>query len=53
LETSAEFEVVRILKEKACYLSLNPTKEEKESIGTEEGYTLPDGNTIKVVDYLT
>lgn len=52
LETSAEFEVVRILKEKSCYLSLNPAKEEKEIIGNEEGYALPDGNTIKVTSIL-
>lgn len=48
LHTSAEFEIVRILKEKACYVSLNPGKEEKEFIGRGEAYTLPDGKTIKV-----
>lgn len=47
-ETTAEFEILRILKEKTCYLSLNPTKEEKEFIGRQEAYTLPDGNAIKV-----
>ena len=31
-----------------CYVSLNPAKEEKEHLGKYEGYTLPDGNTIKV-----
>lgn len=48
-ETTAEFEILRILKEKTCYLSLNPAKEEKELLGRqEEAYTLPDGNAIKV-----
>ncbi|KAI9217389.1 actin-2, partial [Blastocladiella britannica] len=28
--TSAELEVVRLIKEKTCYVSLNPAKEEKE-----------------------
>ncbi|ENN76427.1 hypothetical protein YQE_00495 [Dendroctonus ponderosae] len=45
--TTAEFESVRTLKEKACYLSNNPVKEESgesESIN----YTLPDGSVIKV-----
>ena len=45
--TTAEFESVRTLKEKACYLSNNPVKE--ESVETEQiNYTLPDGSVIKV-----
>lgn len=45
--TTAEFESVRTLKEKACYLSNNPIKE--ESVETEQiNYTLPDGTIIKV-----
>lgn len=45
--TTAEFEIVRTIKEKACYLSCNPQKE--ESIDTENiMYTLPDGNTFDV-----
>lgn len=45
--TTAEFESVRTIKEKACYLSNNPAKEESgdtESIN----YTLPDGSSIKI-----
>ena len=53
--TSAEKEVVRIIKEKTCYVAPDPKKEEKEwaqSMGRPEGkivdYVLPDGNKIKV-----
>lgn len=45
--TSAEFEVVRTIKERACYLSLNPQKD--ETLETEKAqYTLPDGSTLDV-----
>lgn len=45
--TTAEFESVRTLKEKACYLASNPVKE--ESVETEQlNYTLPDGSVINV-----
>ncbi|KAJ3000454.1 Actin-2 [Globomyces sp. JEL0801] len=47
-ESTAEFEIVRILKEKTCFISLNPTKDEKELSSRLEGYTLPDGKTIKL-----
>lgn len=47
--TTAEFEIVRSIKEKACYLSSVPQKE--ESLETEKMmYTLPDGNTFDVSD---
>ncbi|KAI9694561.1 MAG: Actin-like protein [Bathelium mastoideum] len=53
--TSAEKEVVRIIKEKTSYIALDPRKEEKEWTGaggrTEAksiDYTLPDGNKLKV-----
>ena len=53
--TSAEKEVVRLIKEKTCYVALDSKKEEKEwtqSGGRPEGkileYQLPDGNKIKV-----
>lgn len=53
--TSAEKEVVRIIKEKNAYVALDPKKEEKEwlqSGGRPEGkymeYTLPDGHKMKV-----
>ncbi|KAK3095996.1 hypothetical protein FSP39_021825, partial [Pinctada imbricata] len=45
--TSAELEIVKTIKEKACYLSDNPLKE--ESLEAEKGqYTLPDGSTIEI-----
>ncbi|KAI2659565.1 Beta-centractin [Labeo rohita] len=45
--TSAEFEVVRTIKERACYLSLNPQKD--ETLETEKAqYTLPDGSTLDI-----
>ena len=47
-QTSAEKEVVRMIKEKACYVALNPAKEEKESGGRGEDFKLPDGNTLRV-----
>uniref|UniRef100_A0A146KW21 Beta-centractin n=1 Tax=Lygus hesperus TaxID=30085 RepID=A0A146KW21_LYGHE len=47
LKTTAEFEVVRTIKEKACYLSPNPQKE--ESADTEKfQYILPDGSTLDI-----
>lgn len=45
--TTAEFEIVRSIKEKACYLATNSQKEEGND--TEKiSYTLPDGNTLDV-----
>uniref|UniRef100_A0A3Q1BL76 Actin related protein 1, centractin n=1 Tax=Amphiprion ocellaris TaxID=80972 RepID=A0A3Q1BL76_AMPOC len=45
--TSAEFEVVRTVKERACYLSLNPQKD--ETLETEKAqYVLPDGSTLNI-----
>eukprot|EP00842_Homolaphlyctis_polyrhiza_P001598 jgi/Hompol1/2439/HPOL_002944-RA len=46
--TSAEMEVVRLIKEKACYLALNASKEEKETATQSASYVLPDGQTIKL-----
>lgn len=48
LSTTAEFEVVRTIKEKACYVSLNPSREEIE-LAIDYVYTLPDGKPIKVL----
>jgi centractin len=48
LHTTAEKEVVRTIKEKACYVAVNPAKEEKDSLGRGEEYRLPDGNTVQV-----
>jgi len=53
--TSAEKETVRDLKEKICFVSKDPRKEEKEwggvggrSEGKVVEYVLPDGNKLKV-----
>jgi len=51
LTTSAEKEIVRDIKEKLCYIALDPEKElklaEKVS-GMEKSYMLPDGETLTV-----
>jgi len=46
--TTAEKEVVRIIKEKTCYIPVNPVKEEKETSGKTDDFMLPDGNIIRV-----
>lgn len=48
LHTSAEKEVVRTIKEKTCYLAMNPAKEEKDNAGAWEEFRLPDGKVIQV-----
>jgi hypothetical protein len=48
LHTSAEKEVVRTIKEKTCYLALNPQKEEKDQVGAWEEFRLPDGKVMRV-----
>ncbi|EIW70794.1 actin-2 [Tremella mesenterica] len=48
LHTSAEKEVVRTIKEKTCYLALNPAKEEKDHAGAWEEFRLPDGKVIQL-----
>lgn len=55
LHTSAEKEVVRMIKEKVCYVSLDPKREEKEWMNSYHKsdakameYALPDGHKIKV-----
>jgi len=45
LHTSAEREVVRTIKEKTCYVSANPVKEDK---GRTEDFRLPDGKNIRL-----
>lgn len=50
--TSAEKEVVRLIKEKTAYIAMDPKKEEKDwasggSAKVEE-YKLPDGNVLKL-----
>lgn len=45
--TTAEFEIVKSIKERACYLSSNPVKE--DSTQTEkQTFVLPDGSVIDV-----
>uniref|UniRef100_A0A2A4K0Y7 Actin n=1 Tax=Heliothis virescens TaxID=7102 RepID=A0A2A4K0Y7_HELVI len=47
LRTSAELEIVKAIKERACYLSPNPLKE--ETLETERAhYTLPDGTGLEI-----
>ena len=50
--TSAEKEVVRLIKEKTTYIAMDPKKEEKEWAGggsaKMEEYKLPDGNVLKL-----
>ena len=53
LHTSAEKEVVRTIKEKTCYLALNPAKEEKDNGGAWEEFRLPDGKVMQVRMALT
>jgi len=51
LSTSAEREVVRTIKEKACFVALDPKKSEDDHKSAElESFKLPDGNIIKVSD---
>ncbi|XP_014670397.1 PREDICTED: actin-related protein 2 [Priapulus caudatus] len=48
---SADFETVRMIKEKLCYIGYNIEQEEKlaqETTVLVESYTLPDGRVIKV-----
>ena len=40
--------MVRTIKEKTCYLALNPAKEEKDNSGAWEEFRLPDGKVIQV-----
>jgi centractin len=61
--TTAEFEIVKSIKERACYLSSNPVKEESSSLsssssssssshqqqaGDKCAYQLPDGQVIEL-----
>jgi len=45
--TSSEFEIVKTIKEKECYLSSNPHKEES-SDGEKRVYKLPDGSSLDI-----
>lgn len=39
---------MRTIKEKTCYLALNPAKEEKDNGGAWEEFRLPDGKVMQV-----
>ena len=48
---TADFETVRMMKEKLCYVAYNVEAEERlaqETTCLVENYTLPDGRVIKV-----
>ncbi|KXJ23483.1 alpha-centractin [Exaiptasia diaphana] len=45
--SSSELEIVRCLKEEACYISVNPQKEESME-GERKQYVLPDGSQIEI-----
>eukprot|EP00730_Choanoeca_flexa_P004493 TRINITY_DN11712_c0_g1_i1.p1 TRINITY_DN11712_c0_g1~~TRINITY_DN11712_c0_g1_i1.p1 ORF type:complete len:380 (+),score=116.02 TRINITY_DN11712_c0_g1_i1:150-1289(+) len=48
-KTSAEFEVVRTIKEQLCYVSTNPSKDEQlDDRSTQARYVLPDRTEITV-----
>ena len=45
--TSSEFEIVKTIKEKECFLSTNPFKEEPGD-AEKRIYKLPDGSSLDV-----
>ncbi|PFX32585.1 alpha-centractin [Stylophora pistillata] len=45
--SSSELEIVRTIKERACYLAINPQKEESME-GERMQYALPDGSILEV-----
>lgn len=46
--SSAEFEVVRQIKESACMVVFNPVDQEHKATVPKCNYTLPDGNVIEL-----
>jgi len=49
--TSAELEIVRDIKEKLCYIAIDPEKEvilSKRVSGMEKNYMMPDGEVINI-----
>nr|VZI40062.1 unnamed protein product [Spirometra erinaceieuropaei] len=46
LHTTAEFEIVRQIKERACFISLSPGK--VEAVDAQASYPLPDGSTLEI-----
>ncbi|CEH13717.1 Actin and related proteins [Ceraceosorus bombacis] len=48
LHTTAEKEVVRLIKEKCCYVAPSDTSKEEKDPKPSEEFRLPDGNVIKL-----
>lgn len=46
LHTTAEFEIVRQIKERSCFVSLSPGK--VEAVEAQEYYRLPDGSPLQI-----
>lgn len=46
LHTTAEFEIVRQIKERSCFISLSPNK--GETVEIQESYRLPDGSVLQI-----
>ena len=46
-KTTAEFEIVKNIKERACFVTATPQKDEIP-VHEKSHFTLPDGNTIEV-----
>ncbi|CDS42232.1 beta centractin [Echinococcus multilocularis] len=46
LHTTAEFEIVRQIKERSCFVSLSPGK--VEAVEAQEFYRLPDGSALQI-----
>ena len=48
--TSSEMEIVRTIKEKACYVAKKPKKEEQAELeqASQKNYVLPDGEQIQI-----
>jgi centractin len=51
MTTSAEFEIVRQMKEQCCYVAFNPQKEEENKNLQKRQYQLPDGSMVEVSAY--
>lgn len=47
-ETSAQKELIRVLKERACYCSLNYEEERKKIATITKSFAFPDGNEITI-----
>ncbi|XP_053137219.1 actin-like [Hemicordylus capensis] len=50
--SSAEREIVKDIKENLCYVVLDPHREKGKGKGSNQTYTLPDGNPVQIGDQL-